>query len=257
MADDALTSRAYWQKTSVRPEPVEIRSNPLGSVLERFLPADPSLSCAEVGAYPGGNLCWLARRFGYRATAIEYREDAADIAGLFAFNGLPPPEILVADFFSISGRAFDVVASLGFAEHFRDFGAVVARHADLVRPGGYLVLSVPHFWGYQGLVRKALFTKAALEELRATHNLDAMHLPRVREALRESGMEILYAGHRMNASLWFDPDSPKIRPGARAAARALSWLDRTVGRRLPSCFLYSPMILTVSRKPRTGKPESP
>lgn len=252
MATDDLTDRDYWYREGGRCPLVEVTGHPFATVLDRFLPVDPALTCAEIGAYPGTNLCHLARRFGYRATAIEFRKDARDIAELFAFNGLPAPEVLEVDLRDTEGLRFDVVASFGFAEHFRDFDAIVARHAGLVAPGGLLVLSVPHFEGFQGWARRATMTEAALAELRASHNMEAMRLGAVRRALRSAGMDVLYARHAMNARFWIPPDSPKIRPEARMRATALSWFDRTVGRWLPSCGLYSPMILTVSRKPAHG-----
>jgi 2-polyprenyl-3-methyl-5-hydroxy-6-metoxy-1,4-benzoquinol methylase len=249
MGPDPLTSPEHWVRETGEFRPFQVNGHPFADVLERFLPVSSTLSCVEVGAYPGGHLCYLAKRFLYRPTAIEFREDAGNIVTLFEFNGLAAPEIINNDFFAVTDRQFDVVASFGFVEHFTNLTEVIRRHVELMRPGGYLVLSVPHFWGYQGLVRRILLTEEALGELKATHNLKVMNLGVLKRSLLQAGLKIVHASHAMNAHMWLPPDSPKIRPEARMLARFFAAVDRRLGRRLPSCAMYSPMILTISRKP--------
>lgn len=248
MPTDARTTPDYWKKETGRFVPFRVDTNPFARELDRFLPMDPELSCVEIGAYPGGNLCYLAKRFGYRAHAIEYRDDADDIKRLFEFNGLEAPEIIHKDFLTVEGRSFDVVASFGFIEHFNNTCEVLEKHCSLIVPGGYLVLSVPHFWGMQGFIRKLLFCPEAVDELYATHNMAIMHLSSVKEALRKAGLEILFLEHVMNGRFWISPDSPKIRPDRKWMARGFARLDRLLGGRLPSCVLFSPMILAVCKK---------
>jgi SAM-dependent methyltransferase len=249
MRSDALTSKEYWQQQTAPFVPFLVTGNPFAELLERYLPVDPALSCVEIGAYPGSYLCYLAKRFGYQATAIEYRPDAGDIATLFAFNGLQPPEVINADFFEIEGLQFDVVSSFGFAEHFTDMQKVVDCHAKLLRPGGRLVLSMPQVRSYQWLVRRLAYTREAFSELHATHNLPVMRLNVIRRAIEQAGLEIEYAGYAMNARLWVRSDSPRVRRSAKRFVGVLTWIDLHIGHRLPSCVLYSPMIFTVARKP--------
>lgn len=245
------TSPAYWQKESGEFQPFKVRGNPFASVLEKFLPVNPQMSCVEVGAYPGAYLCWLAKRFGYRPVAIEYRDDADDIRRLFEFNDMSGPEIIQQDFLELGQRQFDVVTSFGFVEHFDNPQEVLQRHADLVKPGGYLVVSVPHFWGMQGLLRRLVLTREALEELFATHNLDIMRLGALKAAIEKAGLEVLFGRYVMNGQFWIAADSPKVRNDRRGLARLFSHANRMLGSRLPSCFLYSPMALVIARKVET------
>lgn len=248
MRPEALTNRAYWQQQTAAFVPYQVRDNPFAKLFERYLPHDPSLQCVEIGAYPGGFLCYLAKRFGYQAAAIEYRPDADDIARFFTFNGLPPPHIINADFFDYVGPQFDIVCSFGFAEHFSNFPAVLAHHVRLVRPGGLLVLSMPHVRGYQGLIRRLVYTREAYEEMLETHNLEVMNLDVVKRNLSLAGLQILHASYAMGGHQWVRSTSPRVRPSARLLVDSLAWVDRHIGVHLPSSRWFSPMIFTVSRK---------
>lgn len=250
MADSALTTKEYWAARigGIRPHLVE--SNPFAAVLERWLPVNPEYTCVEVGAYPGSNLCWLAKRFRYRPTAIEYREDAEEMEALFRHNDVPGLTVLREDFLKVRGLAFDVVASFGFVEHFNDPGDIVARHAAMVKDGGFLVLAVPHFGGLQALIRRLVLRPQALRDMLAVHNREIMDLAALSGLVRALGLDVLHAGYAMGFRFWVPWDSPQVRPAARGVVRILNAIDGRWGASLPSCRLLSPMILTVSRKPR-------
>lgn len=249
MVVESRTTQEFWQQKTGSFVLSNVSTSPFSGKLKRYLPVNSDFNCVELGAYPGTFLCYLAKQFGYRATAIDYRDDISDIISLFEFNGLAAPEIINKDFLEISFRQYDVVASFGFAEHFNDFDEIISRHVAMVRSGGYLVLSMPHFWGYQALLRKVLFTEDAMAELNTSHNLRVMHLGVLKRALRKEGMQLLYGGYALNAQFWVPGNSPQIRPSRRRLARVASILDRYLGRCLPSCALYSPSMLTISYKP--------
>lgn len=248
MAARSRTTPAYWQRETGKFEPFKIVEHPFGSILKRYLPVDPTKSCVEVGAYPGANLGFLAKYFGFKSYAIEYREDADDIKHLFEFNSLTPPIIFNSDFLTIEQRQFDIVTSYGFVEHFDDPKAVLQKHVDILAADGYLVISVPHFWGMQGLFRRLVFTKEALDELFATHNLDIMHLRVLRNILKDIGLTVIYNRYVMNGKFWISANSPKVRPSRRWLAKLLIYFDKLIGSHIPSCFLVSPMILIICRK---------
>jgi 2-polyprenyl-3-methyl-5-hydroxy-6-metoxy-1,4-benzoquinol methylase len=252
MDADALTTKAYWAREGGKVKPVLVGANAFASVLERYLPVDPGLRCVEIGAYPGANLCYLAKRFGYRPTAIEYRDDADDIESLFAHNGVEDLTIIKKSFLDVVGLKFDVVASFGFVEHFRDYENVIFRHAEMVEEGGYLVISVPHLFGLQGLLRRILFREESLKSMVESHNLAIMNLAVMKRVLRAGGLEILFAGYAMGFRFWIPCDSPKIRNDMRWLASLVNKFDKRFGSRMPSCRFYSPMILTVSKKSEKG-----
>lgn len=249
MTANELTDKAFWQAQGAAAAPFEVTSHDLEAYLGRYLPVDPALSCVEIGAYPGASLCYLAKKFGYRPTAIEYRDDAADILRLFEYNGVPGLELINADFLTVQGREFDVVTSFGFVEHFADYREVIRRHVEMTKPGGYLVLGAPHMDGLQEGLRRLLFTPKALEDLYRSHNRRIMQLGEMKRTLEGFGVQLLFGSYVFGAAFWVSPASAQVRQDRRWLAQACASLNRRVLGRLPSCSLYSPMFLCLARKP--------
>lgn len=248
MTANYLTDQKYWQTQISGFKPHHVAGHDFEPVLLRYLPVDSKLTCVEIGAYPGVSLCYLAKKFGYRPTAIEYRDDADDIRRLFEFNGIPNFDIVNDDFLHLKGLQFDVVTSFGFVEHFADYQEVIRLHVEMMKPGGYLVLTVPHFWGVQGIMRRAVLTEPALTELLETHNQQIMNLTELKKTVTNMGLSVLFGKYVMGGSFWLRPDSPKIKPSRKWLTEIISQLDRVILGKIPSCFLYSPMILCIARK---------
>jgi hypothetical protein len=118
----------------------------------------------------------------------------------------------------------------------------------MVKPGGYLVIALPHYWGFQGLLRRALLKKEALREMLEAHNLEIMKLTNLNNHIRATGLNILYSSYTMGCRFWIPSSSNKVKPEMRWLARIFELLDKHVLLRMPPCFLYSPMILCVAKK---------
>ena len=141
------------------------------------LPA--SARILEVGCGPGGNLAMLS---GFGAVQAlepdpESRAHAAERSGLSIHAGLLP------DGLPDLGAPFDLVAAFDVVEHVEDDAGAVAALAGLVKPGGFLVTTVPacpwmwsehdvqhHHKRRYGLpAYRRLFEAAGLRVRRATH----------------------------------------------------------------------------------------
>jgi 2-polyprenyl-3-methyl-5-hydroxy-6-metoxy-1,4-benzoquinol methylase len=247
MGNNYLTDKKYWEKQISAFKPFDVTQNEFETILQKYLPVDPGFTCTEVGAYPGTNLCYMAKTFKYKPTAIEFRDDVDDIINLFEYNGISELEIINKDFLEVKGLQFDVVTSFGFIEHFNDYDTIIRQHVEMVKQGGYLVLSVPHFWGFQGLLRRVLLKKEAINQILETHNLKIMKLSILRKHLQALDLNILYSGYVMGCQFWIPSDSPKIKPEMRWLARIFDKLGNYVLPKMPPCFLYSPMILCVAK----------
>jgi SAM-dependent methyltransferase len=193
----ALTGADYWDRywsrltlpREYRHTPRALYLNAILDVIDRRLPEDAGLDAAEIGGAPGQYLAYLHRSRGCRVTCIDFSEIGCaktvenfrllDIAG----------GVIQADITTDVGGlpTFDIVYSLGLIEHFADRRQIVANHARLVRPGGYLVLGVPNFRGLTGW-----FMRILAPSTYATHEIAAMDLEGWREFERPLGLRVLW-----------------------------------------------------------------
>jgi SAM-dependent methyltransferase len=220
-AKTTLTTTAYWDADrGERFDPWVVNSSPYSEVLERVLPRRSDWTCAEIGAYPGGILCDLAKRFGYKPVAIEYSAHTDRIQRMFEHNGLSGI-VENRDFLGIQESAvYDVVCSFGFVEHFADPREVVARHLRLTKPGGYVVLSVPRIDGFQGALYEATYLPDEWDRIRTSHNPRAMNLDTLKRFASIAGDEIVFADYLFGAST--EPCAPPLRAPSTVPTRSSS-----------------------------------
>ena len=193
----ALTGAAYWDRywsgvTLPREHRHTPRAHYLNAILDvfdRWLPEDGDMTAAEIGGAPGQYLAYLHRSHGYRVACIDFSDiGCAKTVENLRLLGIPG-DVIRADITADVGDLpdFDVVYSLGLIEHFAERGRVVANHARLVRPGGYLVLGVPNFRGLTGW-----FMRTLAPSTYATHEIGAMDLDGWREFERALGLRVLW-----------------------------------------------------------------
>lgn len=145
-------------------------------ILPKYVPEGKGKRALEIGSAPGERMIRLQQRLGYEPFGVEYT--AAGVAAnraLFARHGVAPDHVIHADFFDAGfldahREAFDFVSSFGFIEHFEAPASVVARHLDLLKPGGTLLVSIPN---YRGAMYRA-WTRRFRPHLLPLHNFEIM-----------------------------------------------------------------------------------
>lgn len=215
---------------------------PFGEVLLRHLPAEPAWTVIEIGAIPGRFLLFMHQAFGYRISALDYARDWTAFDEVMGRGGIADAQKLEADFLSFeSPRQYDVVASFGFIEHFRDVADVIRRHARLVGPAGFLVLSVPNFtrlqYGYHWLVDRANLV---------LHNTQAMDRRRVEQWVVRDGFRICYSSHLGGMEFWHE--SRTLAWWQRIVARIARSLAQRLGPHMPASSWYSPYYMLIARR---------
>lgn len=155
--------------------------------LSSLLPRRPDWRAIEVGCAPGRNLMRMHRLFGYEPYGVDYSPVGVETTReTFRRHGFDPANVMQCDFFDAAFQAaqrerFDVVHSAGFIEHFDDPRAVIAAHANILKPGGYLVCSIPNLRSYVWPVLRLM-----ANDLLTAHN---------RTIMRRAPFASLFEGH--------------------------------------------------------------
>ena len=176
------TSQEYWdeqRRGSLRlrfPPGLMVSTRNIRNILRKRV--GPGMSFLEVGFAPGVHLSWVAQALGVNVAGVDFAENGVlQARRLFARLGLKA-DLRHEDFFNTSFPAgtFDVVYSAGFIEHFDDPAVVVRAHVNLAKPGGRIIILIPHYGGIYGRVQEYFHPENLL-----LHNITIMHRQRLLE----------------------------------------------------------------------------
>ncbi|MFQ5489790.1 MAG: class I SAM-dependent methyltransferase [Phycisphaerae bacterium] len=238
--------KQYWQR---QPTPQTPWTAPWLALLEQHLPTGPAFRALEVGCVPGRIMRAIHDRLGYRVHGIDYSEIADQLADDLERQGLSHLTVERADLRTYQpDELFDLVYSMGVIEHFSDYSHMVDHHCRLVRPGGYVHITMPNFRGLQYWLRRWMCPQALLG-----HHLRAMSARRLRRRLQANGLNIVYCDGWGTFDFWFPPGidvHPKVgRYATWYTHRVKQLLTRLKLDRVPTWW-SSPYIVSLARKPR-------
>jgi SAM-dependent methyltransferase len=177
-----------WRSSTPQPYPGPIFTG--HRVFGRYLRRDPSLRFLEIGCVPGNLMVYFAKHFGYRVDGIDYSSHGPLVEATLELNSVVGRYFQADVFEFTTSDPYDVVFSAGFVEHFNDPVAPVAKHAELTKPGGMVVMTVPNinyfnFWAMRHYQPMAL----------ATHRFELMSPDGLEHAARVVGLETVFAGY--------------------------------------------------------------
>lgn len=206
METNHLSTQEFW--TAGR-ENFEFKRHEKGhsydQLIQQYIPENKNGTCLEIGSYPGPHLATFGD-LGYTLNGIDFNPD--NDTGLPAWlsgEGYKVGRFLSADLFSFStAEQFDVVCSFGFIEHFLNFEEVIQKHIDLVKPGGYLLITTPNF---RGAIQHWLHKTFDKENL-AIHNVKSMRPDLWQKQVTLNGFEVLYQGYF--GGFWFWKGQPEL-----------------------------------------------
>jgi SAM-dependent methyltransferase len=243
--NESLISQQQWDSGYVnQPFLVAPVDDPIRSRLEKFF-AGTTGSCLELGCFPGRYLAVFGE-FGYEVHGIDLTPRVTnDLPDWLRRQGYRVGEFVKGDALHYPfGRAYDVVCSFGFIEHFTNWAAVVRRHGELVKPGGHVVISTPNFRGGFQQVTHAWLDRPNFEE----HNIEAMIPAEWTKVLESSGFETLDAGYIGGFDFWVGPFE-KRNLLKRALIKAIRKSVPIFKKLLPdNNGYYAPYCMLVGRK---------
>ncbi|MBS1942221.1 MAG: class I SAM-dependent methyltransferase [Bacteroidetes bacterium] len=245
MSGPTLVEQAYWDASYANMRPCIA---PVGDVvrqwLEREVPhATGGQHALEIGCYPGRYLAVLGT-LGYVVHGIDLTPGVVQMKPALGAMGLHTGDFIHADFLHyVPQRKYDLVSSFGFIEHFHDWKGMVERHADLVAPGGLLVLETPNFRGWV----QQLFHRALDATNLRRHHLGAMRPTEWARMLHLAGFQVISHGYLGSFSFWSDSPAPNLMQRAlrRVLCALVPWLERKgTGREA-----LAPYCILIARKP--------
>src|ERR1019366_90576 len=162
----------YWDDTWAAPPRMRLPRASTSSIRDKMNllrgVVGRGMKFLEIGCAPGKILSWTAAVLGAEVSGLDYSRPGVRVARrLFPELGLTA-DIRNEDVFSttFAEGSFDVVYSAGVIEHFEDPSRIVRIHAQLLKPGGLALITVPNLRG--------LYGRLASAEALAIHNLDIM-----------------------------------------------------------------------------------
>ena len=267
-----LTSDEYWSQRPLGSAPSPGKqdmpwwragtgrySEYLGNHLcDRYLPVGSHLRFLEVGAAPGRNLIKFHQRYRWEPFGVEYLSSGIEVMrDLLTRFGISPDHAIHADFFDPTFQerfreSFDVVASFGFLEHFSDPREVVEKHLNVLRQGGYLLVTIPNFRRVNYYL-KAFFNRDFI----ATHNLALMDLDMFRRCFAFEHFTLLEC--RYSGGFRF-PEPSLTKPWKRIAEKLMGKLQLlhnallmpVFGAHYPESKYFSAALVCLGKKTSTG-----
>ena len=226
---DSLVTQDYWDD-SYRSRPLSAASydDQVRKWIERHVPPG-SGSCIEIGCFPGRYLAVLGE-LGYELNGIDLTPRVeTDLPRWLRSLGYRVGEFHRWDAMETlpSDRTYDVVCSFGFLEHFREYSSLLRKHADLVGPGGCLLVSAPNFAGALQRILHWTLDRQNLER----HYLPAMNPRLWAQTLADANLTVTFAGWFGPFDFWVDRD-PETTFG-KSALRLVNRAKIPLGRILP------------------------
>lgn len=198
---DKLTSEfdweQYWSKHNIQ----KINRIIFDDLFKKYFEINSNLKCIEVGCVPGNYLAFLHKNFGYKIYGIDYLRGMEEIIKKnFELNNVTNYHIYNTDFtkFQIEDK-FDIVLSVGFIEHFKNYEEIIKKHISLLNKNGILFIATPNLKYGQYLLHRLLDNKNLKK-----HNLEAMNPKKIKEILEKNNLKILYSGYYKSFKFWVE-----------------------------------------------------
>lgn len=222
-----------------------IGSSPFSDIFDKYLSPNPEKKVLEIGCADSNFLCYIAKKFGYRAYGIDYSDAITRTADLFRFNNLPEPILYKGDLFSWrTDDRFDLVCSFGFVEHLENLNKIIAKHTELIATGGKLIITLPHF-AHAQYIFHWLIDRKNLKK----HNTRIMNLNSIEKAIAKSGLKLERLSYYKTFGFWTE------RNDMVSWEKIVNWGIIKFGKVLTKVFgydrpnvLFSPHIVCVATK---------
>ncbi len=226
------------------------------NLCRKYIPRNQDSKFIEIGCAPGHNIVLFNKHFGFQPFGVDYSEKGYELTiKTFIDNRFSPDNIFLNNFLSSEFQEcfrehFDVVSSFGFLEHFKDPNDIISKHLNILKPGGYLIITIPNLRGINGLISE--FLNPGITKI---HNLNIMDKSNFSVLFNRKDLELAYCGYYgvFTFGLFNTPEGSNKRIFMHIAGLLqIGLIDRVFERVLLNrnieCKEVSPFLIYIGRK---------
>lgn len=213
-------------------------------LLRKYLKPNPSLSCIEIGCFPGEFLIFMNKNFKYKIYGIDFNIRSDTFWDNMRLNGVSECTYYNEDFTTWNtNKRYDIVCSFGFIEHFNNYDVIIDKHLALLSEQGVLVLGCPNF-RYAQYLFHFLFDRDNLKR----HYLEIMSITKIREIIEKNNLSVIFIGYYRTVEFWVDKLHQKrgiVRIFLTLIITTAKVINRVIN--VPNRY-FSPYILCIAQK---------
>jgi len=243
-----LAAQSYWDAGYAG---YELKENEQEDAIKHWIskhvPITNTLSCFEIGCFPGRYLTFLGR-LGYELNGIDLTPRVRDeFPRWLTSRGFKTGVFEQVDFLKFNPtKKFDIVCSFGFIEHFKNWEEIFIKHLALVNNNGLVIIETPNFRGlFQRLIHWFLDN-----ENYKRHFIPAMNPQQWANICEAHGFEVIHSGFIGEFQFWVDKE-PTSGLRKKVYCKLNDWYHRL--KKLPKDNkMVSPYCGIIARK-KTSK----
>jgi len=160
-------------------------------------------------------------------------------------NNCKVEELVQVSYTEFTSKSYDLVASFGFIEHFKDCEKIFKQHCQMVKVGGTMIVQYPNFQGWVQNKLHSFFDRDNLNN----HVVESMDLDFYRQSLPEN-FEIVCCSYYGNFDFWVDDFKHRNGKMKKLLILLLKILVKVkiVWRLLPNNKVYSPYAVLIAKR---------
>lgn len=219
------------------------------SIIQKNVPKfeKENAKICEIGSGDGRLLKKLAVMLGCQPYGVEYSKETAKES---IRSGI---KVIIKDAFDKNflkkyKNYFDVVYSYGFLEHILPPEKAVKIHYEILKPGGYAIIQIPRFKGFNLLKAKIL-----RPEIIPFHNLDIMNADLLKRVCQDNKIEAILCQNYGTFKFRFPMDKKNKRYFLLKAFCLLEYITNPLmrilfGSRGFETNFFSPAVIFIGKK---------
>jgi SAM-dependent methyltransferase len=116
-------------------------------------------------------------------------------------HGVDEAEIIKADIltYDFETTKYDLVFSMGLVEHFNEPFPILLKHAEILKPGGWLLITLPNF-RYFHYISRFIADYDCLKK----HNTLLMSVRRLKRYVEKLDIEVVYCDYYGDFDFWIE-----------------------------------------------------